>query len=199
MDLDLAGLLREAREAAGLSMRGLAVRAGTSTSTVARIEAGTMDPTVGMLRRLLLAAGHEVELVLRPADARPRLADLSDAWRRSSSGERPDWTRLRAFLDHLALHPENAAESIRRAPARSGSAVLDALLAAIADKIADDHGLPRPRWTGAARRQLPDLWESPGTPAMRAKARMSTPHQLREHGLAISADSLWRDRCATHA
>jgi transcriptional regulator with XRE-family HTH domain len=199
MDLDLARLLREARAAAGLSMRGLAARAGTSASTVARIEAGTMDPTVGMFRRLLLAAGHEVEFLLRPAEARPQLADLSDAWRRGSTGERPDWTRLRAFLDHLALRPENAAESIRRAPARSGSAMLDALLAAIADKIADDHGLPRPRWTSAAHRQLPDLWESPGTPAMRAKARQSTPHQLREHGIAISADSLWRERHATHA
>jgi transcriptional regulator with XRE-family HTH domain len=197
--VDVARLLREARVAAGLSMRGLAERAHTSASTIGRIEAGTMDPTVGMLRRLLLATGHEVELTLQPADVKPELATLSDAWRRTLTGDRPDWTRLRAFLDHLALHPENAAESIRRAPARSGSPVLDALLAGIADKTADDHNVSRPRWTSAGHRRLPELWESPGTPAMRARARQETPRQLREHGLAISADSLWRDRHAAHA
>ena len=197
--MDVARLLRDARGTAGLSMRGLGERAHTSASTIARIEAGTMDPTVGMLRRLLLATGHDLEFMLRPVDARPELAGLCDAWRRTSTGDRPDWTRLRAFLDHLALHPENAAESIRRAPARSGSPLLDALLAGLADKIADDHALSRPRWTSAGHRRLADLWESPGTPAMRAKARQSTPHQLREHGLAISAGSLWRDRHAIHA
>lgn len=180
-------------------MRALADRAGTSASTVARIESGAMDPTVGMLRRLLGAAGHEIELSTRPTPIRLRLADLHDAWRASSAGDRPDWTRLRAFIDHLSLHPDAVPEALRRPPSRSGSPVMDALLAALASKLADDHGLARPRWTSARHRRLPELWESPGTPSMRARARTSTPPQLLEHGLVISADSLWRHRDRAHA
>lgn len=69
---------------------------------------------------------------------------------------------------------------------------MDALLGAIADKLADDGALARPRWTGAASRRLPELWESPGTPSMRARALQATPGQFREHGLSISTDTLWR-------
>lgn len=186
-------LLRHARESADLSMRSLAAGAGTSASTITRIEAGTMDPTVGMLRRLLLATGHDLDVSLRPATRPPQLADLHDAWRSSSSGDRPDWTRLRAFVDHLALHPEAVSDAIRRPPPRSGSAVMDSLLAAIADKLADDHDTARPPWTSARGRCLLDVWESPGTPSMRARARQSTPSQFRERGILISANTLWRD------
>lgn len=45
-----------ARLAAGLSIRQLAERAHVAASTVWRIEAGRLDPTVGMLTRLLDAA-----------------------------------------------------------------------------------------------------------------------------------------------
>jgi transcriptional regulator with XRE-family HTH domain len=44
---------------AGLSIRALASRAGVASSTVWRIEAGRLDPTVGMLDRLLEAATEE--------------------------------------------------------------------------------------------------------------------------------------------
>lgn len=151
-----------------------------------------MDPTVGMLQRLLLAAGCELQMSLRPRTSRTQLANLHDAWRSTASGDRPDWTRLRAFVDHLALHPGSVREAIRRAPAPSGSKVMDALLAAIADKVADDGALTRPRWTGSASRRLPELWESPGTPSMRARALQSTPRQFREHNLSIASDTLWR-------
>lgn len=47
--------LRDRRRGAGLSIRDLAARAGVSPSTVWRIEAGRLDPTVTMLDRLLRA------------------------------------------------------------------------------------------------------------------------------------------------
>lgn len=51
-----AARVRRIREAAGLSIRELAERAGVAASTVWRIESGRLDPTVSMLERLLEAA-----------------------------------------------------------------------------------------------------------------------------------------------
>jgi len=47
--------LREWRERRGLSIRGLAARAGVGFATVYRIEAGLISPTVAMLDRLAKA------------------------------------------------------------------------------------------------------------------------------------------------
>ncbi len=55
-----ATLLREARTRAGLSQRGLARRAGTAQSVIARIERGQSSPTWETLERLLAAAGAEI-------------------------------------------------------------------------------------------------------------------------------------------
>lgn len=190
-----AAMLHEARTSAALSARALALRAGTSTTTVTRIEAGTMDPTVGMLTRLLAASGRRLELSMLESQGAnaSSLADLADAWTTTATGDRPDWTRLRAFLDSLALHPHRARAAITRTPPPSGSPMLDALLAAMADKLADDHGRRRPAWTKASGRVLPSPWETPGTPRMRQAAREQTPPQLLAHGIIASQDSLWRD------
>ena len=66
--LDPALLVREARSRAGLSQRELALRARTSQSVVARIEAGQTQPGSETLSRLLEAAGFELraELVQLP-------------------------------------------------------------------------------------------------------------------------------------
>ena len=188
---ETATLVSGARTSAGLTMRALAARADVATSTIARIEAGKVDPTVGMLARLLRAAGRELELGTHRAPG-PEIADLADAWSRGLRGDRPDWTRLRAFLDHLALHPEQKGSATLRMPAPSGSAVLDTLLAGIAEKICDDAGHPRPTW---ARRvpALPEAWATPGTPTMQEAIRAATPRALAERGLSIDERSLWRD------
>lgn len=49
--------LERARIRVGLSKRELASLAGVSPSTVGRIEAGAMDPTIAMVERLISAAG----------------------------------------------------------------------------------------------------------------------------------------------
>ena len=69
-----------------------------------RIESGKVDPTFGMLRRLLEAAGQDLHLrsTRRSPSQRGRvLAELADAWVELPD-EHPDWTKLRLFLDDLA-------------------------------------------------------------------------------------------------
>ena len=58
-------VVRRARAQAGLSLRALADRAGTSHSTIAAYEAGTKQPTVATLDRILEAAGFAADVTLR--------------------------------------------------------------------------------------------------------------------------------------
>jgi len=189
-----AGLLRDARQSAGLSARALARLAQVPSSTVLRIESGKVDPTVGMLQRLLEAAGQDLHLRptrMSPSQRGPVLAELADAWVESPDGH-PDWTKLRSFLDDLCLHPDRVETAIIRRPAKSPSPVLETLLAGIAEKLADDAGLGRPAWT----RRTPGLreeWSPFGSPRMRARWRSAAPSQLLERGLVIDEPSLWRD------
>ncbi len=64
---DVAATVRDARLAAGLSVRELAVRAGTSRSAVGEIEAGRREPDAGLLLRLLDACGHGLAVIRTPA------------------------------------------------------------------------------------------------------------------------------------
>lgn len=152
-----------------------------------------MDPTIGMLRRLLSAAGSDLILDASHGQQKPELALLTDAWTRTPHGDRPDWTRLRALLDALLSHPALIETAIARRPKPTGSAAMDALLAGIADKLADDAQLPRPAWTRRGRR-LRQPWLTPGTPKQRAYQLEHTPPQLRARNVIVDAASLWRDR-----
>ena len=62
-----ASILSSARQAGGLTLRQLAVAAGTSHSTISAYEHGRKVPATDTLRRLVLAAGFELELELTPA------------------------------------------------------------------------------------------------------------------------------------
>jgi DNA-binding XRE family transcriptional regulator len=67
-------LLREAREAAGLTQRELAERLGCSQQAVARAERWESNPTVGLVERWAAATGRRVVLELRAEEqlaARP--------------------------------------------------------------------------------------------------------------------------------
>lgn len=74
-------MLRRARQRAGLSLRVLAQRAGTSHSTLAAYEAGRVVPTVDTFTRILTAAGFTVSLSMTPrvADDEERGRELVDA------------------------------------------------------------------------------------------------------------------------
>ncbi len=76
-----APLLRLVRQRAGLTLRELAGRAGTSHSTLSSYEAGRVAPTVDTLDRIVRAAGFCAEIALLPrmrGDARlPRGEELA--------------------------------------------------------------------------------------------------------------------------
>jgi transcriptional regulator with XRE-family HTH domain len=68
--MDAARTLRRARIGAGLSLRALAVRAGTSHATLSAYEAGRAVPRIDTLDRILRAAGYASDIgVERRPDA----------------------------------------------------------------------------------------------------------------------------------
>lgn len=186
-----AQLVRDARFASGLSIRALAEQAGVAATTITRIESGRIDPTVGTLRDILHAAGRGLRLDA-PRAARIHLAELVGAWSRRAGEDRPDWTRLRTAIDHLTLHPEETDDAISPAPQPSGSRMMDALLAGIADKLADDGHLARSTWTSAVPSLEDDTFLIPTTPRQRRAIRDATPSQLAARRLFIDAETLWR-------
>lgn len=64
--MDAGALIRSARTAAGLSLRDLAARAGTSHATIAAYESGRSSPNVATLDRVLRACGVALEAELAP-------------------------------------------------------------------------------------------------------------------------------------
>ena len=63
-----AGLLRIARDRAGLTQGQLAADAGVTQQMVSAYETGRRDPTLPTLMRLLRAAGFDLRMHLEPAD-----------------------------------------------------------------------------------------------------------------------------------
>jgi len=66
--LDTGGLVREARQIAGLSQGELAARLGTTQSAVSNWERGRDVPRVDTLGRILQACGFEADLTFRRHD-----------------------------------------------------------------------------------------------------------------------------------
>jgi transcriptional regulator with XRE-family HTH domain len=62
--VDAAQLIGDARRMAGLTLRALAARAGTSHSTLAAYEQGRKVPNVVTLDRILRAAGFAADVTL---------------------------------------------------------------------------------------------------------------------------------------
>jgi transcriptional regulator with XRE-family HTH domain len=60
----VASVLRRARDEAGLTLRALAARAGTSHSALAAYEAGRKVPNADTVDRVLTAAGFAVDRAL---------------------------------------------------------------------------------------------------------------------------------------
>jgi uncharacterized protein len=101
--MDAAEVIRRAREAAGLSKRELARRAGTSAAAIVAYETGEREPSFRTLRRLVRAAGYDSELVTRPALG--RLDPVQAAKRLAEVLDLADHLPQRKAARHLAFPP----------------------------------------------------------------------------------------------
>jgi transcriptional regulator with XRE-family HTH domain len=99
--VNAAQTLRRARLGAGLSLRVLAARAGTSHATLAAYEAGRAVPRIDTLDRILRAAGYATDIAVE------RRPDATDAQRQAKGEE------LRQALELAAMFPARHARRLR--------------------------------------------------------------------------------------
>jgi len=180
----------KARLKTGLSRKEVARRAGVSLTTVSRTESGEMDPTITMLQRLCSALDLRVELSTGPL-SEISIAKLSNAFTQEKWGIEIDYLKIRIFVDYVTSRPTIIGDAIAQPPRRSGFDRLDCLLAAIAEKLADDAGIDRPKWCGTVP-ALGRKFSPPGTPMMIKRAAASAPSQFRKRKIYLSSLEFWR-------
>jgi transcriptional regulator with XRE-family HTH domain len=179
------------RAHSGLSQRALAARVGCSRSTIVRIESGEMDPTFTMLARVAAAAGQRLTIEAKQTICRKSLAAIA-AETLGGDPEDTPWTRIRGLIDWIRLHPDVSSDAIADPPLRT-TPQLDNLLAAIANKVADDQNSQRPSWTADV--PIPaEPWHAPGTPRMRASERAKAPRQFIERNIHLAEANFWRSK-----
>ena len=185
--------IRVERTQLGMSTRDLARLAGVAYPTISRIENGHEQPRWSTLQKIFVVLGYSFAPATDERE-QPRLADLSEAWSKDATGgEHPDWTRLRAFADRMTLQPELIARGIFPEPPPSRSVLMNVLLAAMAEKIADDAGITCPRWT-RRRSGLQQPWSPAVRQSKRDAAASTAPIQFIRRGLMIPASTIWRER-----
>lgn len=102
------------------------------------------------------------------------------------------------FLDHMNLQLKKRATrpalfaGIRSEPPRTGDAVQDAYLAAVAAHLANTLRLPTPRWAEKKSRRLDRPWFALPYPWARAELIRSSPAAFRERNLFTTEDALHR-------
>jgi transcriptional regulator with XRE-family HTH domain len=73
--MDAGLIIRTARRQSQLTLRALAVRAGTSHATLSAYESGRVDPTTTVFLRIIGATGHSLESTL--LDSPPDIDGMS--------------------------------------------------------------------------------------------------------------------------
>ncbi len=186
-------MLRDARQAAGITQVELAARAGTAQPAVAAYESGGRTPNLATLQRLLGACEHDVELRVLPRVRRgaTSLAELAHtiAEDLEQDNERDALRLLFGFADDFrgSSRPGKLA-LLTDEPPLTGAARFDAALAGAAEFFADEAGIPAPRWVDGPTRFVEPFWFVASRPAFHAYTLANTPAVFVRHGIFIARE-----------
>lgn len=186
-----AALLRRARHEAGLTQTRLAELADTAQSAIAAYEAGTREPTLPVLTRMLAAAGMRLELDIAPDRSLYRMCDLArDIAAVKVSDEK---RRLRLVFEFLRATQDDEqplALLVAVAPESTGDERFDALLAALAEHLCVHANIDPPTWVFEPSRFLERAWWVSELASAKAAALVHTPASLRRRGVMIDRRDL---------
>ncbi len=191
--MGVATLIRDARQAAGITQVELAARAGTAQPAVAAYESGGKTPNLATLERLLGACEHDVELRALPRMRRgaASLAELAQTIEEDleHDHEQDALRLLFGFADDFrgSSRPGKIA-LLRDAPPGTGDARFDAALAGVAEFFASEGGISAPAWVDEPDRFVEPWWFVVSLPAFHAYTLAHTPAVFARHGVFIARE-----------
>jgi len=190
--MQIGPIFTDFRFKSGLSRKQVARHAGVSLSTVSRVEEGNMDPTISMAQRLFSAVGVHMEITILDIP-QYSIAHLHSALQGDLIEFDIDWTQIRNFVDRMCNEPHLITTAIADAPTRTNNEKFDALLAGVAEKLADDHEINRPGWCSAVPPSS-ERWASTGTPTMMKRNESQAAPQFIARNIYINQWQLWREK-----
>ncbi len=191
--MGVATLIRDARQAAGITQLELAARAGTAQPAVAAYESGGKTPNLATLERLLGACEHDIEVLARPRMRRgaASLAELAQTIEEDlEHGHEQDALRLLfGFADDFrgSSRPGRVA-LLRDTPPGTGDARFDAALAGVAELFAAEGAISAPDWVNEPGRFVEPWWFVATLPAFHAYTLAHTPAVFARHGVFIARE-----------
>ena len=192
-----AELIRNARRAGGLTQVVLAKKAGTSQPTLAAYESGRAKPRLETLQRLIEACGFEIVLSIRPKVRRGAvpIAEVADQLSQllAVEGQASTWRRLLDFVDDFRGSPTAGKRwLVEDAPASCGDRRFDAAVAALAEFLCTEAGLPYPAWADDAERSAEPWWFVSGLDGFEAMALRDSPISFARHGVFVNEGAFTR-------
>lgn len=189
----VAEIIKQARQAAGITQAQMAHRATTAQSAVAAYESGARTPTIATLERLLDACEHVLEIRARPrlrrgATSLQQLAPMivDDL---ATDSERDALRLLFGFADDFRGSSRPGKISlIQDEPTTTGDERFDAALAGTAEFFAREAEIPVPHWINGAGRFVEPWWFVASKPAFDAYTLAHTPAVFARHGVFIARE-----------
>jgi transcriptional regulator with XRE-family HTH domain len=191
--MEIAGLIKRARQDAGITQLQMAHRAGTAQPAIAAYESSIRTPTLATLERLLDACEHDLEIAARPRMRRgaASLEQLAPVIAEDlAQGQERDALRLLfGFADDFrgSSRPGKIA-LLHEEPPTTGDARFDAALAGTAEFFAREGKIPTPRWVDEPNRFVEPWWFAASRPAFEAYTLAHTPAVFARHGVFIARE-----------
>jgi transcriptional regulator with XRE-family HTH domain len=191
--VEFTTLIRDARQAAGITQVELADKAGTTQPAVAAYESGVRAPSLATLERLLDACEYDVEVRASPRVRRgaASLADLAPTIAEDlERGREQDALRLLfGFADDFRGSSRAGRLALMRdEPPPTGDARFDAALAGVAELFAIEGGLVAPAWVNGSARFVEPWWFVASRPEFHAYTLANTPAVLARHGVFMARE-----------
>lgn len=191
--LEIGALLKNARQAAGLTQVQLATAADTAQPAVAAYESGVRTPTLKTLDRLLDACEHNLCVSAHPRIRRgaASLEQLAPAIEKElcEGRERDALRTIFGFADDFrGSSRAGQIALLRDEPPRTGDTRFDAALAGAAEFFAREAAIPAPKWVDRPERFVEPWWFVSSSRSFDAYVLSQTPAVFARHGVFLARE-----------